>query len=149
MASPGSAPPFTVALPGWALPRGRAPDELAAAFAASIALKSLDDLVRSAPFCGRLLARAPGPQMCRRGGPADGSQRGRGGTARCFSAGGAGGDPGPAGPGVFGHQKAFHPQTRLFLERGGGASEFLHKGATVCGYGRLAAAILPAGLYSK
>jgi hypothetical protein len=37
------------ALPGWTLPRGREPDELAAAFAAGIALKSLDDLVRSAP----------------------------------------------------------------------------------------------------
>jgi len=47
--SPGSAPTFTAALPGWALPRGRAPDELAAAFAAGIALKSLDDLVRAAP----------------------------------------------------------------------------------------------------
>ena len=35
------------ALPGWTLSRGREPDELAAAFAAGIALKSLDDLVRS------------------------------------------------------------------------------------------------------
>jgi hypothetical protein len=40
---------FTAALPGWALPRGREPDVLAAAFSAGIALKSLDDLVRSAP----------------------------------------------------------------------------------------------------
>ncbi|MGX5721444.1 DUF1403 family protein [Shinella zoogloeoides] len=40
---------LTAALPGWALPRGREPDALAAAFAAGIALKSLDDLVRSAP----------------------------------------------------------------------------------------------------
>ena len=37
------------ALPGWTLSRGREPDELAAAFAAGITLKSLDDLVRSAP----------------------------------------------------------------------------------------------------
>jgi len=37
------------ALPGWTLPRGREPDALAAAFAAGIALKSLDDLVRSTP----------------------------------------------------------------------------------------------------
>ncbi|MBP1884972.1 hypothetical protein J2Z50_003262 [Ensifer mexicanus] len=36
-------------IPGWALPRGREPDEAAAAFAAGIALKSLDDLVRSEP----------------------------------------------------------------------------------------------------
>jgi len=50
VASPSSAPTFTVALPGWALPRGREPDEVAAAFAAGIALKSLDDLVRSAPI---------------------------------------------------------------------------------------------------
>ncbi|WP_313195985.1 DUF1403 family protein [Shinella zoogloeoides] len=49
VASPVSAPTFTPALPGWTLPRGREPDELAAAFAAGIALKSLDDLVRSAP----------------------------------------------------------------------------------------------------
>lgn len=44
-----TAPTFTAALPSWALPRGREPDELAAAVAAGIALKSLDDLVRSAP----------------------------------------------------------------------------------------------------
>lgn len=49
VASPVAAPTFTTALPGWALPRGREPDEIAAAFAAGIALKSLDDLVRSAP----------------------------------------------------------------------------------------------------
>lgn len=36
-------------LPGWALPRGRTPDELDAAFAAGIALKTLDDLVRAEP----------------------------------------------------------------------------------------------------
>jgi hypothetical protein len=36
-------------LPGWTLPRGSEPDEIAATFAAGIALKSLDDLVRSAP----------------------------------------------------------------------------------------------------
>ena len=41
------APP--AALPGWALPRGREPDEVGTAFAAGIALKSLDDLVRSEP----------------------------------------------------------------------------------------------------
>ncbi|MBP1847626.1 hypothetical protein J2046_005910 [Rhizobium petrolearium] len=40
---------FPAALPGWTLPRGHEPDALAAAFAAGIALKSLDDLVRSAP----------------------------------------------------------------------------------------------------
>jgi len=49
VASPSSASTFTAALPSWTLPRGREPDELAAAFAAGIALKSLDDLVRSAP----------------------------------------------------------------------------------------------------
>ena len=37
------------ALPDWALPRGRQPDDLDAAFAAGIALKSLDDLVSTAP----------------------------------------------------------------------------------------------------
>lgn len=49
VASPVAAPTFTAALPGWALPRGREPDALAAAFSTGIALKSLDDLVRSAP----------------------------------------------------------------------------------------------------
>ncbi|AVA23657.1 hypothetical protein NXC24_PA00009 (plasmid) [Rhizobium sp. NXC24] len=36
-------------LPGWTLPRGRDPSEADAAFAAGIALKSLDDLVRTDP----------------------------------------------------------------------------------------------------
>jgi hypothetical protein len=45
-----ASPVLPPALPGWALPRGREPDEIAAAFAAGIALKSLDDLVRSAPI---------------------------------------------------------------------------------------------------
>ncbi|WP_421580720.1 DUF1403 family protein [Shinella sp. M31] len=44
-----TAPTFTAALPSWALSRGREPDDLGSAFAAGIALKSLDDLVRSAP----------------------------------------------------------------------------------------------------
>ncbi len=37
-------------LPAWASPRGREPTEANAAFAAGIALKSLDDLVRSEPI---------------------------------------------------------------------------------------------------
>ena len=49
VAPPDSAPALTAALPGWTLPRSREPDALVAAFAAGIALKSLDDLVRSAP----------------------------------------------------------------------------------------------------
>ncbi|CAK7262177.1 protein of unknown function (plasmid) [Shinella sp. WSC3-e] len=36
-------------LPGWAMTRGREPDDLGAAFAAGIALKSLDDLVSTSP----------------------------------------------------------------------------------------------------
>ncbi|HTH27984.1 MAG TPA: DUF1403 family protein [Sphingobium sp.] len=44
-----ASPIFPAALPGWTLPRGREPDELAAAFAAGIALKSQDDLIRSVP----------------------------------------------------------------------------------------------------
>lgn len=36
-------------LPGWALPRGRDTSETDAAFAAGIALKSLDDLIRADP----------------------------------------------------------------------------------------------------
>lgn len=45
-----ASPVLPAALPGWTLPRGREPDELAAAFSAGIALKSLDDLVRAAPI---------------------------------------------------------------------------------------------------
>jgi hypothetical protein len=44
-----ASPVLPAALPGWTLPRGCEPDALAAAFAAGIALKSLDDLVRSTP----------------------------------------------------------------------------------------------------
>lgn len=44
-----ATPVLPATLPGWTLPRGREADEVAAAFAAGIALKSLDDLVRSAP----------------------------------------------------------------------------------------------------
>lgn len=50
VASPASSLVLPAALPGWTLPRGREPDEASAAFAAGIALKSLDDLVRSAPI---------------------------------------------------------------------------------------------------
>ncbi|MCH2396513.1 DUF1403 family protein, partial [Oceanibaculum sp.] len=39
----------TALLPGWARPRGRDATEADAAFSAGIALKSLDDLVRSEP----------------------------------------------------------------------------------------------------
>lgn len=47
---PPSAPaPPLPQVPGWALSRGREPDEIAAAFAAGTALKSLDDLVRQEP----------------------------------------------------------------------------------------------------
>jgi len=45
-----ASPVLPATLPGWTLPRGREPDEIAAAFAAGIALKSLDDLVGSAPL---------------------------------------------------------------------------------------------------
>ncbi|MBN9033863.1 MAG: hypothetical protein BGO05_28030 [Rhizobiales bacterium 63-7] len=48
--TPISCPKLTGALPGWVLPRGREADEMTAAFAAGIALKSLDDLVRSEPI---------------------------------------------------------------------------------------------------
>ena len=50
VAPPVPTPALTAALPGWTLPRGREPDALSAAFAAGISLKSLDDLVRSAPL---------------------------------------------------------------------------------------------------
>lgn len=41
--------PWSLRLPGWALPSGRDSSETDAAFAAGIALKSLDDLVRFDP----------------------------------------------------------------------------------------------------
>jgi len=44
-----SISPSLPQLPGWTLSRGREPSELDTAFAAGIALKSLDDLVRSTP----------------------------------------------------------------------------------------------------
>lgn len=49
-AAPSSAPALSLPqIPGWALPRGREPSDVEAAFAAGIALKSLSDLVCAAP----------------------------------------------------------------------------------------------------
>ncbi|NTF72595.1 DUF1403 family protein [Rhizobium rhizogenes] len=47
--SASTAPAWSPRLPGWALPRGRDTTEADAAFAAGIALKSLDDLIRADP----------------------------------------------------------------------------------------------------
>ena len=47
--APAPIPVPPAQLPAWATPRGRELSEVAAAFAAGIALKSLDDLVRSEP----------------------------------------------------------------------------------------------------
>ncbi len=44
-----SSPTWSAHLPGWTLARGRDIDEIDAAFAAGIALKSLDDLIRANP----------------------------------------------------------------------------------------------------
>jgi hypothetical protein len=44
-----SSPTWSAQLPGWTLARGRDIDEIDAAFAAGIALKSLDDLIRANP----------------------------------------------------------------------------------------------------
>ncbi|MDB5550121.1 MAG: hypothetical protein JWL86_105 [Rhizobium sp.] len=44
-----TSPAWPPRLPGWALPRGRDASDTDAAFAAGIALKSLDDLIRAAP----------------------------------------------------------------------------------------------------
>jgi len=56
-----AAMPTMPQLPGWALPHGREPDELTAAFEAGIALKSLDDFVRSAPAWVGCWRAQPGP----------------------------------------------------------------------------------------
>lgn len=48
--TPGLPAAQSFHLPGWALLRSREPSDLDAAFAAGIALKSLDDLVRSDPL---------------------------------------------------------------------------------------------------
>jgi hypothetical protein len=45
-----TAPAWSPRVPGWALPRGRDLNETDAAFAAGIALKSLDDLIRADPL---------------------------------------------------------------------------------------------------
>ncbi|WP_260686678.1 DUF1403 family protein [Rhizobium leguminosarum] len=47
--SASTAPAWSPRLPGWVLPRGRDINESDAAFAAGIALKSLDDLIRADP----------------------------------------------------------------------------------------------------
>lgn len=47
--SASTAPAWSPRLPGWALPRGREITETDAAFAAGIALKSLDDMIRAEP----------------------------------------------------------------------------------------------------
>ena len=44
-----TAPVWSPGLPGWALPRGRDINEVDAAFAAGIALKSFDDMIRAEP----------------------------------------------------------------------------------------------------
>lgn len=49
VATPGFPAAQSFHLPGWALLRSREPSDLDAAFAAGIALKSLDDLVRADP----------------------------------------------------------------------------------------------------
>lgn len=48
-ATPPTTPVWPAKLPDWASPRGREPSDVDAAFAAGIALKCLDDLVRAAP----------------------------------------------------------------------------------------------------
>jgi hypothetical protein len=48
-AAPSTPPVWPAKLPGWALSRGREASDVDAAFAAGIALKTLDDLVRSEP----------------------------------------------------------------------------------------------------
>ena len=48
-APPVTIPTWSAKLPGWALSRGREPSDVDAAFAAGIALKSLDDFVCATP----------------------------------------------------------------------------------------------------
>lgn len=120
IASPVAAPTFTAALLGWTLPRGREPDALAAAFAAGIALKSLDDLVRSAPVwagCWRVRQALKCAAVAVR---LVGRSEDEAALRDAVLLTAAGGDPGPAGrKGVFGHQKTLHPKARLLLESGG------------------------------
>jgi hypothetical protein len=115
MDSPVPLPPLTptlpTRLPGWALARGRDVDEVDAAFAAGIALKMLDDLVRvdppwlgcwrdrvalkAAAVAGRMVGRSDGEAAIR--------------DAVLLTA--VGDDPGPAG-------KLF-VATRLLARRSG------------------------------
>ncbi|BCH62394.1 hypothetical protein RvVAR0630_pl05360 (plasmid) [Agrobacterium vitis] len=64
--SASTTPTSSPHLPGWALPRGRDTSETDAAFAAGIALKSLDDLIRR-PSMAWLLARSARSQIGCRG----------------------------------------------------------------------------------
>lgn len=84
-------------LPGWAMPRGREPDDLGAAFAAGIALKSLDDLVSTAPIwagCWRsrqaLKCAAAAVRLM-------GREEGEAALRDAVLLTAPGGDPGPAG----------------------------------------------------
>lgn len=79
-AAPTLKPPAQ--LPGWALSRGREPTETDAAFAAGIALKKLDDLVRSEPAWAGCWRSRQALKMRRDRRPADGPYRGRGSAAR-------------------------------------------------------------------
>jgi len=114
-----ASPVLAAALPGWALPRGREPDALTAAFAAGITLKSLDDLVRSEPVwagCWRsrqaLKCAAVAVRLMGRNEDEPALR-----DALLLTA--ASDDPGPAGRGAFGLKEGFHAKTRFLLESGG------------------------------
>ena len=113
-----ASPVLPAALPGWTMPRGREPDDLSAAFAAGIALKSLDDLVRSAPVwvgCWRarqaLKCAAVAVRLMGRN-EDEAALR----DALLLTA--AGDDPGPGGK-VFLATKRLSTRNPLFLEGGG------------------------------
>lgn len=115
-ATPITAPPAP--LPGWVLPRRQNPSELDTAFAAGIALKCLDDLVRSDPVwagCWRarqaLKCSAAAVRLMGRNEDETGLR-----DALLLTA--AGDDPGPAG-------KAFWAFKRLSMRKPGFSSKIV------------------------
>ena len=96
-APPVTIPIWSAKLPGWALSRGRQPSDVDAAFAAGIALKSLDDFVCATPVwigCWRARQALRCAQSAVR---LSGRNEAQAALRDAVLLTAAGGDPGPAG----------------------------------------------------
>jgi len=85
------------ALPGWTMPRGREPDDLGAAFAAGVALKSLDDLVSTAPIWADCWRSRQAPKCAAAAVRLMGREEEEAALRDAVLLTPPGGDPGPAG----------------------------------------------------